>query len=356
MNKTDVVIIGAGPIGLELAVELKAAGVDYLHFEARQVGHTISGFPHQVRFFSSPERIAIAGVPLVTPDQSKATREEYLAYLRGIVEQFDLSIRTYEEVTAIESRGVSRSGTTERAGASEGFIVRTNRRGVQDAVACRRIVLATGDMAAPRRLGIPGEDLPHVSHVFDEPHRYFRTRLLIVGGRNSAVEAAIRCHRAGARVCLSYRRGDFDPRSVKYWLLPEIESFIRQGHIAFHPGTVPVEITPSDVALKRTDGEERVRVPADFVLLLVGYVCDTRLFSMAGVALEGENQGPVYNPETMETNVPGIFVAGTAAAGTQHHFRLFIENAHAHVDRIVGTLTGRPVRERITRGFTLPES
>jgi thioredoxin reductase (NADPH) len=211
-------------------------------------------------------------------------------------------------------------------------------------------------MERPRLLNIPGENLPHVSHYFDDPHPFFRRKLVIVGGKNSAVEAAIRCHRAGARVSLSYRGQAFNPKSVKYWLLPEIEGFIRQGHIGFHPATVPVEITDTGVVLKRVESEESFLEPADFILLLIGYEADTTLFRMLGVTLEGENRGPTHNPETMETNVPGVYVAGTAAAGTQVHFKLFIENAHVHVDRIVAHLTGQPVRERVTKGYTLPES
>jgi thioredoxin reductase (NADPH) len=343
VNSTDVIVVGAGPIGLELAVALKTAGMDYVHFEAGQIGQTVSWYPRQVRFFSSPERIAIAGVPLVTPDQMKATREEYLAYLRGVVEQFDLPIRTYERVTSISKK-------------TDGFHVVSERRGQETEWRSRRVVLAVGDMARSRRLGIPGEDRPHVSHYFEDPHPYFHQKLVIVGGRNSAVEAAIRCHRAGAHVTLSYRQEQFRAQSIKYWLMPEIESFVRQGHIVFHPRTEPTTIGEDTITLKRLDGGAPLTLTADFVLLLVGYEADLSLFQMAGVTLEGENKGPVHDPETMETDVPGLYVAGTAAAGTQHQFRLFIENAHVHVDRIVAALTGTPVRERKTRGFTLPES
>ncbi|MDZ4806364.1 MAG: NAD(P)-binding domain-containing protein [Candidatus Eisenbacteria bacterium] len=349
VHATDVLIVGAGPIGLELAVALKGAGVPYVQVDAASIGHTITGYPRQARFFSSPERIAIAGVPLVTVDQSKTSREEYLAYLRGVVDQFNLDVRTFERVVEI------------RVGA-EGpgrFRVTTQSSGGTQRYEARRVVLAIGDMADTRRLDIPGEDLPHVSHLFDEPHRYFRRRLLIVGGKNSAVEAAIRCHRAGARVSLSYRGERFPEKSVKYWLLPEIESFVAQGHIKFLPRTVPVVIDATKVSLSRLDepaGSDLLQVPADFVLLLVGYRADTTLFEMAGVTLEGENRGPRHDPATMETDVPGLYVAGTAAAGTQHHFKLFIENSHVHVDRILSHLTGRPLPTRVARGFSLPES
>ncbi len=330
MSEATVAIIGAGPIGLELAAALKQAGVDYLHFEGGQIGQTVSRYPKMTRFFSSASRIALCGVPLVTADQSKASREEYLAYLRGIVTQFDLEILTYHRVTEIEK-------------SDEGFTLQTDHQGEVQRHRVRNIVLATGDMSFPRLLHIPGEDMGHVSHDFDEPHRYFRKRLLIVGGKNSAIEAAVRCHHAGAEVSLSYRQAALDPQRIKYWLLPEVEALIKAKKIKYYPSTLPAQITATEVTLRPT-GEGQgpaVKVDADFVLLLTGYVMDTTLFKMLGVALEGENTSPVFDPRTMRTNVPGVYVAGTSAAGTQVSFKLFIENCHIHVPRIVAALTGQ---------------
>lgn len=334
MTHASIAIIGAGPLGLELAAALKLAGVDYLHFDAAQIGHTINWFPRQVRFFSSPERIAICAMPLHTADQEKATREEYLAYLRGIVEHFDLHVRTHERVARIEPAG-------------EGFVLHTKHAGDEHVYACDNVVVAIGDMHRPRMLNIPGEELPHVSHYFVEPHEYFRKNLLIVGGRNSAVEAAIRCQRAGARVSISYRRDQFDTKSVKYWLTPEIEVLIKTGQIACYPQTVPTRITQSAVTLapvtsSQAAGDDHVQVDADFVLLLTGYEMDGSLLESAGVQLHGDNHAPRYDTKTMQTNVAGLYVAGTAAAGTQVQFRLFIENCHQHVDKIVRHITGRP--------------
>ena len=331
---TDVAVIGAGPIGLELAVALKRAGIDYLHFDAKQIGYTISWFPPQTRFFSSNERIAIAGVPLQTADQSKASREEYLAYLRGIVEQFDLEVHTYEPVVGIE-RGEGE------------FLISTQPVGRRRRYRARRVVLCTGGTDHPRRLNIPGEDLPHVSHYFQDPHKYFRKRLLVVGGKNSAVETALRCHHAGAQVSLSYRRGQLDPKSIKYWLLPEITTLIDSGRITGLFGTVPTEITPTHVTLApwRPDGDGNsvpnpLTAEFDFVLLQIGYEQDTTLLELAGVELRGECHAPVFNDKTMETDVPGVYVAGTVVGGTQDKYRVFIENCHIHVGRIVAALTG----------------
>ncbi|HEX9637484.1 MAG TPA: NAD(P)-binding domain-containing protein [Acidobacteriota bacterium] len=193
-----------------------------------------------------------------------------------------------------------------------------------------------------RILGIPGEELPHVSHYFDEPHRYFRQRLLIVGGKNSAAEAALRCYHAGARVTLSYRGAELPPKSVKYWLLPELLGRIQRGEIACHYRTAPKAISPTHVTLERFDGGGAIEVEADFVLLLTGYVADPTLLRLAGVELAGADGAPVFDPKTMETNVPGLYVAGTVTAGTQHSYKIFIENCHIHARRIAAALSGAP--------------
>lgn len=345
--ETEVVIVGAGPIGLEIAVALRALGVPYVHLEAGQIGETITRYPKQVRFFSSPERIAIAGVALQTVNQEKASREEYLAYLRAVVQQFGLPIRTHENVLAVEPTG-------------GGFIVRSTRSGEPRTCSARHVILAIGGMHEPRLLSIPGEDLPHVSHFFDEPHRYFRERLLVVGGRNSAAETAVRCARAGARVALSYRGEKLDPAHVKYWILPELEGLIRRRVVEFHPNTVPVAIRADSVTLASTAGAAPIEAGADFVLLLTGYVMDTSLLVNAGAALDGETGRPKLDSATLMTTVPGLYVAGVAVAGTQRGYRLFIENCHPHVTKIVKSITGKEpppglVNDAVTR-FDLPES
>jgi thioredoxin reductase (NADPH) len=325
-SSAEVVIVGAGPIGIELAVALKKARIDYLHFDARQIGHTISWFAPQTRFFSSNERIAIAGVPLVTPDQSKCTREQYLAYLRSIVLQFDLKIGTYERIVEIRRDGNE-------------FALTSLRRGGERKYRAKNIVLATGGTDRPRKLDVPGHDLPHVSSYFQDPHDYFQKDLLIVGGRNSAVEAALRCHYVGARVTISYRRPQFDPGSIKYWLWPELSGLIKSGQIKAHFNSIIREIRPDAVTMACENGSP-FDVPADFVLLLIGYESDMSLCRLAGVDLKGPGQFPAYDPVTMQTNVPGIYLAGTAIGGTQEKYAIFIENCHVHTDRILASLTG----------------
>jgi thioredoxin reductase (NADPH) len=327
MERAEVAIIGAGPIGIELAVALKKRGVSYLHFDAKQIGYTISWFAPQTRFFSSNERIAIAGVPLDTPDQGKATREQYLAYLRSIVGQFDLKVNTYEPIVAIDR-------------AADSFVLTTNPAGGNRKYAVNKLVFATGGTDHPRRLNVPGEELPHVSKYFQDPHQYFGRNLLVIGGKNSAVEAALRSHHAGAKVAMSYRREGLPEKSIKYWLMPEMTGLIDAGRIAAHFATLPILITPTHVTLRRMTNGETFDVPADFVLALIGYEQDNTLFKLAGVKLIGDCGAPVFDDRTMETNVPGLYVAGTAVGGTQDRYTVFIENCHVHVDRIVAALTG----------------
>ena len=337
-----VALIGAGPIGIECAVALKRAGVDYFHIEKGQVGQTISWFPHMMRFFSSADRLAIAGVPVPRTDESKCTREEYLAYLRSVVLQYGLDIHLYEEVTGIDRDDSS-------------FTITSVHRGRTHTYRASSVILATGDMHRARMLGIPGEDLAHVSHYFNEPHRYFRQRVLVVGSRNSAVEAAIRCHRCGADVTMSCRGDAVDPTMVKYWILPELEGFLRRDEIAVHYRTEPVSIDNDKVMLKRLDTGDMIEVQADFVLLMVGYTADTTLYRLAGIDLTGPEQRPELNEETMESSVPGVYVAGTATAGSQQLYGVFVENCHVHVKRIIASLTGSPPPENPYH-YDYPES
>ena len=342
-TKTRVAILGAGPIGLELAVELRRAGIPFEIIDAGPIGQTMTWWAPQTRWFSSNERIAIAGVPLETVDQSKATREQYLAYLRSVARQFDIRVRSYEKAVAVDRKG-------------RGFRLGTVAAGQPRAIDCDRVVLAVGGSDRPQTLGIPGEDLPHVDGYLREPHRYFGRRVLIVGGRNSAVESALRLHHAGAQVAISYRRSELPSDSIKYWLRPEIEGLIRSGRIAAHFGTVAREIKPGSVILERSregedeavesrgnakGGRESIEVPADDVLSLIGYVQDKTLFRQAGIDLVGQAEQPRFDESTMETNVPGIYVAGTAVAGTQSsRYKIFVENCHVHVHRIVEQLRG----------------
>jgi thioredoxin reductase (NADPH) len=346
-NSPQIGLIGAGPLGLEIAVALKKAGLSYLHFDAAQIGATMQWWAPGTRWFSSNERISIAGVPLMTPNQEKASREEYLAYLRSIVEQFDLDIHTYTRIVGIER---SSNGFTLHARKSVGG----QNIGSEHTFHVDKLILSTGGTERPNLLNVPGEDLPHVSHYFRDPHTYFRRNLLIVGGRNSAVEAALRCFRAGAKVSIVYRGATVDAKDIKYWLYPEFSSLVKADKIPGYFGAVVREITPTHVILEQAGGQT-TQVPADFVLLMTGYVADMSLARMAGVETSGEQQIPTYNPHTMETNVPGLYVAGTAIAGTQKRYRVFLENCHVHVERILAHLTGVPLHEQ-AKVYDRPET
>jgi thioredoxin reductase (NADPH) len=367
MEQAEVAVIGAGPIGLETAVALRRAGVPFVHLEAGAIGATMGWWAPGTRYFSSPERIAIAGVPLVVQGEEKATREDYLRYLRQVAGAFALEVRTFERVVAIEREGgwfvvrtapsahgvggVEEQRRAERLGTDRGLVEGEGARSAPPrrgeptrAYRVRRIVLAIGNMHLPRMVGVPGEGLPHVSHYLEDPHKYFGKRVVIVGGRNSAAEAAVRLYRAGASVTLCQRRPELERERIKYWLLPELEWLIGKGLIGFEASVGVREITEGAVVFTRTGGY--VEVPADMVLLLTGYVQEPGLFEMLGVELHGPERRPRFNHDTMETSVPGVFVAGTAVSGSQERARVFIENAHEHVERIVRAITGKDVAVR----------
>lgn len=341
----DAAIIGAGPIGIETAIALKKENIDYIHFDKGQIGETISGYPPQTQFFSSADRIAIAGVPIPMADRSKCSKEEYLAYLRAVVRQFGLRVQTYEQVFHIARED---DGT---------FLLQTARLDGEHRWCARNVIFAHGDMASFRELDIPGEQLPHVSHVLGDPHAYFDRRVTIVGGKNSAVEAALRCWHTGADVTICYRKNRFDDASVKYWLLPELQGRIERGEIRAVMNAVPVEITRSEVRIRHIDNDRIEELPADAVLLLTGYRLDYTLLRSLGAAFTGEEGRPVFDEETMETSVPGVYIAGTATAGEQRSYRVFIENCHIHAARIAAALAGHaPPRGDVSYGEKHQES
>ena len=365
-----VAIVGAGPIGLEVAWALKRDGIEYVHFEAGQIGATMQWWAPGTTFFSSPERIQIAGIPLVTPDQSKATREHYLAYLRQVASARQLDVMTGTRVVMAQRIGKGFVLTTRPSMAGVGGPVEAgDAQGAMNHAGERQwqvgtVVLAIGNMHRARLLDVPGEDLPFVSHYLDEPHVYFRRRVVIVGGKNSAVEAAIRLYRAGAHVTMSYRGDEFSKR-VKYWLRPEIQWLIEQGRITFHARTQVECIEASTgargcgcVVLHCAVNGSTTVVDADHVLLLTGYEQDLSLFEMFGVKVEGDDRMPVHDEATMQSNVHGVYIAGTACGGTPvSGVKVFIETSHDHAERIVASLAGRTApKPTVSAEQLLPES
>ncbi len=342
-ERHGLVIVGAGPIGIELGVACCRAGVEALHVEAGCLGSTIAWWAPGTRFFSSPERIEIAGLPLETAIQDKATREDYLTYLRQVVGREGLRIETGTRVVDAAPVSPPAHGTSP----GDGYQLVLETRGVRRRLLADRVALATGNMDRPRRLGVPGEDAAWVSHYLREPHVYAGRRVLIVGGKNSAAEAAVRLHRIGAAVTISYRRAEFDAERIKYWILPELKWLIEKGKIAFLPDTCVTRIAPEGVHLAPASGEggaPRI-LEADDVLLLTGYVQDRTLMDQLGVGARGEDARPIYNADTMETDAPGVYVLGTACGGSQRRARVFIENSHVHVERVVAHLIGRTIEQ-----------
>jgi len=379
---TPIALIGAGPLGIELAIALQKADLQFTHLEAAQIGATMQWWPPGTRWFSSNERISIAGVPLTTPLQEKATREEYLAYLRSIVQQFNLHIHTYTRVITI-----AKPQDAIAAPFTLTLQPSLHPNAPTSQLTADKVILATGGTASPNLLNIPGENLPNASHYFQDPHTYFQKSLLIVGGRNSAIEAALRCHRAGAKVHFSYRRPNVDPKDIKYWLYPEFSALLKSGAITGHFNTCLTAITPTHVTLSpaglepptsATDSPPSVPqclsasvpspydLPIDFTLLITGYCADMSLFRSAGISLTTPHLLPTFNPDTMESNVPNLYIAGTAIAGTQgsrdpdgtrHGYKVFLENCHVHVPRILHHLTRQPPPPKsATPQFDRPES
>jgi thioredoxin reductase (NADPH) len=339
MPVRDLIIVGAGPSGLSAAIAAKRRGLDYQILEQGTLVNSIYRFPPQMVFFTTPELLEIGGVPFVSPFE-KPTRVEALRYYRRVADAFDLQIGFDERVIAIRTEaggaGGAGGGDTEdtEAEGSAVFGVETRAsRGVRRVRHARNVVLATGYYDHPNMLGIPGEDLPHVSHYYSEPYPYYRKRVVIVGGGNSAAEAALELYRAGAHVTLVHRAAELKS-TIKYWVRPDIENRIKEGSIAARFNACVKEIRPTSTVLMTGD-----ELPADVVLLLVGYHPDWDLQTSAGVTLN-ERRAAVYNPETFETNVRGLFVAGGALAGIDTG-TIFIENGRFHGEKIIEEIARR---------------
>ncbi len=334
MSVRDVLIVGAGPSGLATAIAAKQQGLDYVLIEKGVLVNAIFNFPTHMVFFTTPELLEIGGLPLVTP-YDKPTRLEGLRYYRRVVDTYGLQISFHEQVVDIERE-------------DDVFIVTTrDAKGTSRARQARAVVLAIGYYDHPNYLGVPGEDLPHVSHYYKDAHPYYRQRVVIVGGKNSAAEAALELFRAGAHVTLVHRRPTLGD-SIKYWVRPDIENRIKEGSIAARFNTCVVEITPgsvvvepvADVVAGGLQASGREEIPAEQVFLLTGYKPDVDLMRRAGVTCHTETLAPELDPETFETNVPNLFIAGGAIAG-RNTGSIFIENGRFHGERIVQVLSQR---------------
>ena len=330
MSVRDVIIVGAGPSGLATAIAAKHFGLDYLVLEKGALVDGIARFPTNMVFFTTPELLEIGGIPLTTPYE-KPTRAEALRYYRKVVDMFQLQVSLFEEVMEIEAA----AGEDPGSAAPRHFLVHTRgARGTTRVREARNVVLSMGYYGAPVMLNIPGEDLPHVSHFYKEAHPYYRQRVVIVGGKNSAAEAALEIHRAGGHVTIVHRGSAFGD-SIKYWVKPDIENRVKEGSIAAHFNANIVEIRPTEVVL-----DNGTTLPAEGVLLLTGYRADPEFMRRVGVEIDVETLEPKYSAETYETNVPGLFVAGGQLAGKKTG-TVFIENGRFHGEVIAKTLAER---------------
>ncbi len=316
----DVLIVGAGPVGLAAALMAKRLGLSHLVLERGTVADTIYRFPRQMVFFSEAKNLEIGGHPLVSQGP-KPTRLEALLYYQKVAEREGLNVLTYTEATAIE-------------GEEGAFRVRARDRLGERVWQSRYVVVATGYFGNPNRLGVPGEDLPHVLHRYEEAAPFFRRRVAVVGGSNSAVEVALDLFRGGAEVALVHR-GKWVRPSVKYWLLPDFENRVKEGSIRAVMETRVKAITPEGLHLEGPQGEGFLA--ADFVLVQIGYRAEDRLLREAGVRYQGEK--PWLSPE-WETSRKGLFAIGSAAFGPDTR-SVFIENGRRHAEVALLAVAGR---------------
>lgn len=317
MTSEETLIAGAGPIGLACAISATRRGRDPLVIDAGAIVNSIVRYPIQMGFFTTPELLEIGGHPLVCAAQ-KPTREEAMMYYRGVVRTEGLRVRTY-------TRLVSASPAAGR------IVAHISGRHGDEQITCDRLVLATGYFDNPRPLGVPGETLSHVSRYFDEGHRSIGLDVVVIGGKNSAAEAALLLYRAGARVTLVYRGASF-PASLKYWVRPDLENRIAAGEISARLGATVDRITPRSVVIRRGDGAAE-ELPADRVFALIGYHPDTALLARCGIEVDAVTGRPTHDPATLETNVPGVHIAGSLTAGHRTG-DIFIENGRFDGERI----------------------
>lgn len=314
----DVVIVGGGPIGLACGIEAQQAGLSYLILEKGCLVNSLYHYPLQMTFFSTSDRLEIGGVPFISHGP-KPTRSEALEYYRRVCTTHRLNINLYEAVDAV----VRQPGN--------GFVVRT-RKGSYAATA---VILALGFFDRPFLLHVPGEELPKVRHYYDEPHPYFRQKVVVVGAANSAVDAALETWRKGAEVTLVIREPALRD-SVKYWVKPDIENRIQAGDIRAYFQSTVTRITPTHVQIATPGGE--MELENDFVLAMTGYEPPFGWMEQCGVAFRADAfKTPVYNEETMESNVPGLYLAGVVCGGLKTN-KWFIENSRVHAQIIIQNL------------------
>jgi thioredoxin reductase (NADPH) len=325
MTMFDIAVIGAGPCGLGAGIAAKRAGLSAILLEKGCVVSSISGYPTHMTFFSTPARLEIGGVPFIIVGD-KPTRREAIRYYQRLARQFQLDVRQYHTVVSAE-------------GVRDSFEIRAvSPDGAEHVYAARNIVVATGYFDSPNMLGIPGENLDKVMHNYREGHVFYDTDCVVVGGGNSAVDAAIELAHWGARVSIVHFAPELDP-NVKPWVRPDIDGRIRSGQVQAFFNSRLTEVRPGSVLIENHESGRIDEVRNDFVLAMTGYTPRGVLLRSLGVAFDDETGKPIHNPETMETNVRGVFIAGVLSAGNNAN-KVFIENGRDHGFQIVDSITG----------------
>ncbi len=325
----DVLVIGAGPTGLACAIDAQNEGLDVLLVDKGCLTNSLFHYPANMTFFTTPELLEIGNIPFPSSNQ-KPTRAEALEYYRKVAQHYQLDVRQYERVTGLTGHdGDFRVHTTDRFNRTQ-----THRT--------RKIIVSTGYYDLPNHLGIPGEDLPKVAHYYNEPHPFFAQDVLIIGGKNSAAIAALELYRHGARVTLVHRGAELH-RHIKYWIKPDIENRIKNGEIAAYFNTTVENIAQDTVTLRTPEGERTL--PNNFVFALTGYHPDFAFIESLGVHLDPDNaRCPIFKPDTLESNVPGLYVAGVVVAGERTN-EVFIENGRFH-----GAVIAADLAEKLGHG------
>ncbi|MCB0471561.1 MAG: YpdA family putative bacillithiol disulfide reductase [Flavobacteriaceae bacterium] len=317
MEKLDVLIVGGGPIGLNCALEAHKKKLSYLVIEKGTIVNSLYHYPLYMRFFSTAEKLEIAGIPFIST-APKPGRQEALEYYQGIARSKELNIRLYEKVEAINKD-------------ENGFSVSTSRSKYR----AQHVIIATGFYDIPKLLGVPGEDLPKVRHYYTEPYPYVNQKVAVIGASNSAVDAALETYRKGAEVTMIIKDAAIS-KSVKYWVKPDIENRIAEGSITAHFNAEVLEIRQDSLRFRDAEGTKRT-LANDYVLAMTGYLPDFEFLKQAGIALEGDHLKPVYNEQTMETNVEGLYLAGVVCGGMDTHL-WFIENSRIHAGMIIADI------------------
>lgn len=314
----DVMIIGAGPCGLSAAIECQRRGLHTLVLEKNCVVHSIYSYPTHMQFFSTAELLEIGDIPFVSPND-KPFRHEALAYYRRVSEHYKVPVAAYEEATRIERQPDGSFKVHSRTRSGEEWVYDT-----------KYVVISTGYFDHPNLLGIPGEDKDKVSHYFQEAHPYAGMKVAIIGGSNSAIDAAMELVRVGADITV-ISRGEALSESVKPWVRPLFESLVNKGKVKLMLGARLTEVKQSEIVVESVGQNGKVSnvLPNDFVLALTGFRPDRKLMLEAGVEMSGEMEKPVFHPDTMESNVPGLYVAGVIASGRNAN-EVFIESGRGH--------------------------